>query len=126
MKLAEALLERKSLKEKIESLQARLAENAMVQEGDTPAEEPQALMAELNAAIDELENLVKQINRTNNSAQLPDGKEVIVKLLRPGVQEQIEQDLERDRFMSAEAAVEYGIIDTVLADRTEMQATDKG
>jgi ATP-dependent Clp protease protease subunit len=40
--------------------------------------------------------------------------------------EQIEQDLERDRFMSAEAAVEYGIIDTVLAQRNEMKATDKG
>lgn len=34
--------------------------------------------------------------------------------------EQIEQDLERDRFMSADAAVEYGIIDTVLAERNEM------
>ena len=34
--------------------------------------------------------------------------------------EQIEQDLERDNFMSAESAVEYGIIDTVLAERTEM------
>ncbi len=33
---------------------------------------------------------------------------------------QIEADLERDRFMSAEAAVEYGIIDTVLAQRAEM------
>lgn len=41
MKLAEALLERKSLKQKIESLQGRLAENAMVQEGDTPSEDPQ-------------------------------------------------------------------------------------
>jgi len=29
-----------------------------------------------------------------HTAQLPDGKEVIVKLLRPGVQEQIERDLE--------------------------------
>ena len=76
MKLAEALLERKSLKEKIESLQARLSENAMVQEGDKPAEEPQALMAELNAAVDALETLVKQINRTNNTAQLPDGTSV--------------------------------------------------
>ena len=38
--------------------------------------------------------------------------------------EQIEQDLERDRFMSAEAAVEYGIIDTVLAERTEMASED--
>ncbi|MEO1203340.1 MAG: ATP-dependent Clp endopeptidase proteolytic subunit ClpP [Pseudomonadota bacterium] len=35
--------------------------------------------------------------------------------------EKIEQDLERDRFMSADAAVEYGIIDTVLAERTEMR-----
>ena len=34
--------------------------------------------------------------------------------------ERIERDLERDNFMSAEAAVEYGIIDTVLAERKEM------
>ncbi len=33
---------------------------------------------------------------------------------------QIEADLERDNFMSAEAAVKYGIIDTVLTERTEM------
>ena len=32
----------------------------------------------------------------------------------------IERDLERDNFMSAAKAVEYGIIDTVLAQRTEM------
>ncbi len=34
--------------------------------------------------------------------------------------ETIERDLERDNFMSAEAAVEYGLIDTVLAQRAEM------
>lgn len=34
--------------------------------------------------------------------------------------EQIELDLERDRFMSAEAAVEYGMIDSVLARRKEI------
>lgn len=33
---------------------------------------------------------------------------------------QVEQDLERDNFMSAEAAVAYGIIDTVLAKRKEI------
>ena len=33
---------------------------------------------------------------------------------------QIEADLERDNFMSAEAAVKYGIIDTVLSERAEM------
>ena len=39
--------------------------------------------------------------------------------------DRIEQDLERDRFMSAESAVEYGLIDTVLAERTEMPKLDK-
>ncbi len=34
---------------------------------------------------------------------------------------QVEADLERDNFMDAEAAVEYGIIDTVLSERTEME-----
>jgi ATP-dependent Clp protease protease subunit len=34
--------------------------------------------------------------------------------------ETIERDLERDNFMSAKAAVEYGLIDTVLASRNEM------
>ncbi len=33
---------------------------------------------------------------------------------------QIEADLERDNFMSAAAAVKYGISDTVLSERTEM------
>ena len=34
--------------------------------------------------------------------------------------ETIERDLERDNFMGAEKAVEYGLIDTVLAQRAEM------
>ena len=32
----------------------------------------------------------------------------------------LEAALERDNFMGAEAAIEYGIIDTVLAQRTEL------
>ena len=36
--------------------------------------------------------------------------------------ENIERDLERDNFMSAESAVEYGLIDTVLAQRTEISS----
>lgn len=39
--------------------------------------------------------------------------------------ERIEEDLERDRFMSAEAALEYGLIDTVLAVRPEMPSAGK-
>jgi len=39
--------------------------------------------------------------------------------------ETIERDLERDNFMSGEAAVKYGLIDTVLGNRTEMSASKK-
>lgn len=35
--------------------------------------------------------------------------------------EQVEKDLERDRFMSADEAVTYGMIDSVLAERKEMK-----
>ena len=33
---------------------------------------------------------------------------------------QVEKDLERDNFMSADAAVKYGLIDTVLSERQDM------
>ncbi|HNP37658.1 MAG TPA: ATP-dependent Clp endopeptidase proteolytic subunit ClpP [Woeseiaceae bacterium] len=36
--------------------------------------------------------------------------------------EQIERDLERDRFMSAEESVEYGMIDSVLSERPKAPA----
>ena len=39
--------------------------------------------------------------------------------------EKIEQDLERDNFMSASAALEYGLVDTVLASRKEMSESSK-
>ena len=40
--------------------------------------------------------------------------------------EQIQQDLERDNFMSGEEAVKYGVIDTVLQQRTEISSDEKG
>ncbi len=39
--------------------------------------------------------------------------------------EQIEKDLERDNFMGGEEAVKYGLIDTMLQQRTEMPADKK-
>ena len=38
--------------------------------------------------------------------------------------EKIEQDLERDNFMSATEALEYGLVDTVLAQRKEMSGVE--
>jgi ATP-dependent Clp protease protease subunit len=36
--------------------------------------------------------------------------------------EQIEKDMDRDRFMSADEAKAYGLVDHVIANRTEMEA----
>ena len=65
MKLAEALQERADLNRRIERLRARLAANAVVQEGEKTAEDPQELLAELDMCIDRLESLILQINLAN-------------------------------------------------------------
>ena len=65
MKLAEALQERADLNVKIEQLGLRLLDNAQTQEGETPAEDPNVLLRELDAAIDRLAYLMEAVNRTN-------------------------------------------------------------
>ena len=73
MKLAEALLERKDLKTKVDNLRARAVQSALVQEGDVPAEAPTELLREMNEAIEQLGVLIRRINATNNVTQLADG-----------------------------------------------------
>ena len=51
MKLAEALIRRSDIQKRIEQLRARLVMNALVQEGDQPAENPQELLAELRRLL---------------------------------------------------------------------------
>ena len=65
MKLAEALQERADLNRRIEQLRSRLQNNCLTQEGETPAEDPEALLEELNGAFGRLEYLIAAINRTN-------------------------------------------------------------
>lgn len=73
MKLAEALILRADCKKRLEQLKARVIRNAKVQEGDSPAEEPQALLAEAERVGRELADLVKRINRTNSATAFGDG-----------------------------------------------------
>ena len=70
MKLAEALNLRADLQKRIANLRERLIKNAKVQEGDTPSEEPNMLLNELNDNIIELENIIKLINKTNSSTYI--------------------------------------------------------
>lgn len=74
MKLAEALLLRADIQKKLASLRERVVANAVVQQGDEPHEDPNALMKEAFGAMDQLEQLVSNINRTNLSAKLADGR----------------------------------------------------
>jgi len=68
MKLAEALALRADRQKKVEALRKRLTKNAKVQEGDTPSEQPADLLKELDAVLEDLNRLIKQINRTNSQA----------------------------------------------------------
>ena len=66
MKLATALAERSDIQNRINTISVRLDNNAKVQEGDVPAEDPKALMEELDRLIVRLEDLVARINLTNS------------------------------------------------------------
>ncbi len=81
MKLAEALAERADLQKRIEQTRARLKNNAWVQEGERPAEDPTALEKELAALCDQLEKLIARINLTN-AAAVEDGVSITALLAR--------------------------------------------
>ena len=58
MKLALALSERSDLQRKISELGQRLNNNAKVQDGEKPAENPEELLSELDSCITRLEELM--------------------------------------------------------------------
>ena len=61
MKLANALSLRSELQTRIRQLESRLDNNALVQEGESPAEDP-------------LEELIARINRTNSTTEAGEGR----------------------------------------------------
>lgn len=74
MKLAEGLVLRKDVHKGIDQMRERLKASALVQEGEEPPEDPQALMAELERLLEQFTRFIQQINRTNLTAVLPDGR----------------------------------------------------
>lgn len=73
MKLAEALQLRADLQKRMEQLAARLYDNATVQEGEAPAEDPAALLEEYEDCAGQLETLIARINRTNCETRTDSG-----------------------------------------------------
>lgn len=74
MKLAEALLLRADMQKKLALLQARAQQYAFVQEGETPAEDPRALLQQAEQVSNALRQLVYAINRTNPHNAVKDGR----------------------------------------------------
>jgi len=65
MKIAEALIIRTDLQKNVSQLQARLLQNAQVQEGTEVTEKPEELLNKLRKTLAELQDMVIKINRAN-------------------------------------------------------------
>lgn len=73
MKLAEALILRSDRKRVYDNLRGRATSMARYQEGEQPPEDAAALVAQAQDVLNELEDLIRRINRTNASSTLADG-----------------------------------------------------
>lgn len=72
MKLAEALIYRKELEDKLYGLEGRVLNNIIIQEGEKPNESPQELIEEIRQVNEELANLIGKINKTNATVKFND------------------------------------------------------
>jgi len=82
MKIAEALLLRADLQKKLASLRERIGQNAVVQQGDEPHEDPGKLLEEAFSVHEQLETLVFRINEANLRTRLPDGRSLTAAIAR--------------------------------------------
>lgn len=85
MKLAEALAQRAAATRRVEQLRTRIVASARYQEGESPAEDAARLLIEVAAVLDELESLIRRINRTNATVAMDDGETVTDALARRDV-----------------------------------------
>nr|WP_076388717.1 DIP1984 family protein [Vaginimicrobium propionicum] len=72
MLLAEALAQRADITRRIDQLRIRLTGVARVQEGESPDEDPAALLNEINNLLGQLEVLIRRINATNSRTLFED------------------------------------------------------
>jgi len=82
IKLAEALVERKNHKTKLESLKQRLYRSVRVQDGEVPAEDPASLLEQLSREIESFVQIVTSINLANTRTRLTDGRTLTEALIR--------------------------------------------
>ncbi len=74
MKLAEALILRADLKTRGVQLRERMKQNAQVQEGEKPFQDPQEILGEFEQLAAQILQLIQNINKTNAQLSFGDGK----------------------------------------------------
>ena len=126
MKLAEALQERADLNRLIEQLRVRIQANALVQDGEKPAENPERLIKEMEDWLRRLEYLIRQINLTN-AQTLSEGESLTALIARKDVLK-VRLSALRDITYSASQTVhrarntEIKIVSTVNVEKLQKQA----
>ena len=129
MKLAEALLIRSDMQKKLAQTKGRIRNNVKVQDGDTPSEDPNALMIEASQIISELSNLIERIHCTNAIAQTDKGQSMLTLLVERDTLEMRHKllieaieaaDTEADRYSHRE--IKWNIIVSVAG--LQKQADD--
>jgi hypothetical protein len=76
VKLAEALLLRADRNRTFEQLRSRIQASARYQEGEKPPENAKELVAAAAGVLDEVEDLIRKINRTNSATVMEDGRTI--------------------------------------------------
>ncbi len=72
MKLAEALMARADMQNKLMALDLRISSNLKVQEGQEIIEDPNELLKEYKKVNDDLIAMIQAINKTNSSTVIPE------------------------------------------------------
>ncbi len=70
MKLAQALMDRSDMQDKLMAIETRIHNNLRVQEGQELIEDPNALIKDYEKINERLTELIQKINKTNNTTIL--------------------------------------------------------
>jgi hypothetical protein len=110
MKLAAALQERADINSKIEELRERLNRSVLVQEGETPVEDPKELKAQIDSLSKSLIFLIGAINKTNSLTKIGDST--------------ITQLIAKKDVLTLKVGVYRDIIDTAASSTRRARGTE--
>lgn len=113
MKLAEALVLRADMQERMTSLVTRARQNARHQEGVDPAEDPASLLAEYDRIVAEQEALIVRINTRNLATEVEPGLTLTAAIAR-------RDRLRRQHAIRVELA-QAGSVGQALLTRSEVR-----